>query len=81
MCDDFVMWLGMYEMYGDVEVVWSVYGMMVLMLEGCFEDADVVRGVYEGGFKVWECVRDFVVYVGMVVFDVDGFVDVVGGWV
>ena len=50
-------WSGAYETHGDVEVVRSAPGTTASTLEGCPEDADVVRGVYEGGLKAWECAR------------------------
>ena len=54
-------------------------GTTASTLEGCPEDADVVRGVYEGGLKAWECARDLAAHVGTAAFDVDGLVDAAGG--
>ena len=77
--DDPATWSGTYETHGDVEVVRSAHGTTASTLEGCPEDADVVRGVYEGGLKAWECARDLAAYVGTAAFDVDGLVDAAGG--
>ena len=77
--DDPATWSGTYETHGDVEVVRSAHGTTASTLEGCPEDADVVRGVYEGGLKAWECARDLAAHVGTAAFDVDGLVDAAGG--
>ena len=76
--DDPATWSGTYETHGDVEVVRSAHGTTASTLEGCPEDADVVRGVYEGGLKAWECARDLAAHVGTAAFDVDGLVDAAG---
>ena len=72
-------WSGAYETHGDVEVVRSAPGTTASTLEGCPEDADVVRGVYEGGLKAWECASDLAAHVGTAAFDCEKLLRDAGG--
>ena len=72
-------WSGAYETHGDVEVVRSAPGTTASTLEGCPEDADVVRGVYEGGLKAWECASDLAAHVGTAAFECEKLLRDAGG--
>jgi len=66
-------WMGAYETYGACEIVRCDRNACASTIEGCDADADVVRGVYEGGLKTWEGAEDLAREIA------SGAIDL-GGW-